>query len=64
MIKLNIEEYCHNCPDFEVSVDKTHAYCAEYALDWFTTEITCKHRSRCKEIKSYLEKEIGNERTL
>lgn len=57
MIKLFVEDYCHNCPDFDPYVSKTELECdmGRYCTN---TDITCKHAERCEEIKKYLEKEI------
>lgn len=61
MIKLFVEDYCHNCTDFDPYVNKSNFECdmGRYLTD---TDITCKHAERCEEIKTYLEKEIKNER--
>lgn len=55
MIKLNIEEYCKNCPEFEVvqetlkSFDMLNGVYAEHHL-------TCGNIEKCREIKKHLEK--------
>ena len=61
MIEARIEEYCHDCPDFEVDVrsivrrydDDTIAKCNHI--------IYCKHRNKCEAIKKHLEKENKND---
>ena len=60
MISLNVEEYCHNCPDFEAYIE-----IAVYGFDTMKSDsnmeyshiITCKHEDRCRQIKRYLENE-------
>ena len=64
MIELRIADYCHNCPNFDVDVDKTfrgyygrkktdkgdiNALCNSY-----DTKIMCKNRSQCEAIREYL----------
>ena len=60
MISLNVEEYCHNCPDFGVYV-KSDVYSFYTMQSYSNMEcshiITCKHEDRCRQIKRYLEKE-------
>lgn len=59
MIELFVEDYCHNCPDFDPYISKTKMKCDRECY-WTNTVITCKHAERCKEIKNYLEKQFGN----
>lgn len=55
MIVLKVEEYCHNCPEFEPDVDKDKEEMYEYNLMArsesrqvsCTTTVTCQHRHRC-----------------
>ena len=51
MIKLFVEDYCHNCPDFDLYVSKAELECdmGRYCTN---TDITCKHAERCEEIKN------------
>lgn len=56
MIKLEVKDYCQNCPGFvaetdavRVSVDGHYEY---------TTTVWCKYAARCANIARYLEKEI------
>lgn len=50
MIKLNIEDYCQDCPMFEAVTDKLYANCTV-----LTTYVTCKNKEICNKIKIYLE---------
>ena len=56
MIKLEVEEYCHGCPKFNPVIDYN-----QMALNGFkaqNTIVACEHRTQCKQIASYLEKNI------
>nr|DAT80524.1 MAG TPA: hypothetical protein [Caudoviricetes sp.] len=52
MIKLNVEKYCHNCPDFTANVI-SHVNSGSEGISYHI--ITCEHSSRCMQIKKYLE---------
>lgn len=55
MITLKVEEYCHNCPEFEPDVDKNEEEIVEFNFAsrtenrkvFCTTTVTCQHRHRC-----------------
>lgn len=52
MIKLNIEDYCESCPDFEPDVKKEvltteNYHYLESTFKYANTIITCKSRDRC-----------------
>lgn len=58
MIELKVDEYCHNCPEFEAQVDKVYrTYKAEPE---FRTTVTYKHRSKCASIKEFIEMQCEN----
>ena len=60
MIKLDIDEYCHNCPEFESDVKKDVIHCrnSDFGITSIVhTIITCEHRERCRAIKNFLEEE-------
>ena len=61
MIVLKVEEYCHNCPEFEPDVDKdkVEVESISFSLSDFdgqtrklmcNTTIACEHRHRCAAI--------------
>lgn len=58
MIRLQVEEYCNNCSEFEPEVDRDMLYCDDILrgtkMSIIETRVQCKHRSRCKSIKDYL----------
>lgn len=52
MIKLEVEEYCNECPNFEPEVAKIN-------IDGFfkvvcNTNIFCEHRHKCNNIAEYM----------
>ena len=49
MINLNVNDYCHNCPEFEPKVDKLYAF-----NETATTFIYCEHKELCDRIHDYL----------
>ena len=60
-IKLEVKEYCADCPEFEPKVRK-HDFGATLGL---LTEVSCTHARRCEEIyiliKSNFKEEIEDE---
>lgn len=61
MIYLNIQNYCHECPDFEAEVLKQDTVDFHMGQELHDTMISCANRNRCYEIKKYLEsKETKN----
>lgn len=64
MIKLEIEEYCDNCPDFEsdISKDSTIAYDPLEFIPKSTeincTIIRCANREKCASIASRLKQAL------
>ena len=53
MIKLDVEKYCHNCPNFTEHVESCvirFGKCVENSH-----VITCEYSGRCTQIKKYLE---------
>ena len=58
MIELKVDEYCHNCPEFEAQVDKVYrTYKAEPEVH---TTVTCEHRSKCECIRKCVESQCEN----
>lgn len=58
MIKLKVEEYCHNCSDFKPLVDK-ECYESGYGSCYKDTTITCKYAERCEVIAEYFKKQVN-----
>ena len=65
MIKLDVQEYCHDCDGFEADVEHPqHAYDMHgnpiYSSD---TLVRCGRRKLCKNIERYLERKMKGENT-
>ena len=66
MITLKVEDYCHNCPEFEPDVDKDTQEMVEYNMAnrserrqvFCTTTVTCQHRHRCAAIYEHAAKQV------
>ena len=58
MIKIDVDDYCHKCLEFEPDVSKP-ATCRDGAgrLHVFAgdTIVRCEHRDRCREIARFFE---------
>ena len=62
MIRLNVEEYCHQCLDFTPDVIPTVRLFGdddEHARS--DTIVQCEYRKRCAGIKRYLEQQAKEE---
>ena len=58
MIKLDVENYCHNCPDFEAEVSKNAMYYDGSPETFFCigdTIVRCENRHLCERLKKRLE---------
>lgn len=62
MIKLEIEPYCHECPNFVATVKEVIA-CIPYKPDMRYRKIVCENSRICagisRYLKSVMEKEYG-----
>lgn len=63
MIRLEVEEYCSQCPEFEPDIERREEVvgCVDFsepsgyrAVRFCDTVIRCKHAARCEGIRSYL----------
>lgn len=58
MIKIDVDDYCHKCLEFEPDVSKPATYrdgngrIHVFAGD---TVVRCEHRDRCREIARFFE---------
>lgn len=52
-IKIEVEDYCHECPEFEADVDTTTLYAGGGAVT-VSHAIRCEKRERCSAIERYL----------
>lgn len=59
MIKLDVEEYCHNCPYFEaINVGEvTTYYAGEEEKIYIYRDITvqCKDKDKCQHVARFVE---------
>ena len=63
MIRLNVEEYCHQCLDFSPDVtDPERVFSQDgKTIMQSDTIIQCAHRRRCEAIKKYLIRQAKDE---
>lgn len=54
MIKLQVEEYCHDCPEFEAESEELY-YMNNGELE-VSTFVSCMHKNKCYRIKNYIER--------
>lgn len=57
MIKLEVEDYCQDCPEFEPAYSHIR-YLNTGKCDTF---VECEHKSRCRNINTYLYQQIAKE---
>ena len=56
MIRVDVEDYCQNCLDFEPDVTKPEKiYAGDGEVILGDTIIRCEYRKRCAGIKRFLE---------
>ena len=59
MIKLNVEEYCYDCPEFEPEVIKPQPIydtMGDYKGMLGSMHVVCEHRNTCRRFMEYLQK--------
>lgn len=63
MIRVDVEDYCHECMDFNPDViSPTKEFCYDKGEVVLTdTIIKCEYRKRCAGIKRYLENRAKGE---
>lgn len=54
MIELQIESYCHECPEFEAETKKSYLS-ADGKIVAVECAFVCEHAQKCKYIKHFLE---------
>ena len=59
MIRIDVEEYCHNCRDFSADVTITTRNIDRN--EWSDTIVRCEHRNRCAGLVRYLERKLKTE---
>lgn len=64
-IRIDIQEYCSACRDFEADITKPEVKYYHTGLEFVTkqtdTVIRCKYAKRCENIKRFLEKQAAKE---
>lgn len=67
MIRLEVQEYCHACSDFEPDIEKPEKYyLGSEEVIMTDTVVRCRYRKRCENLKRYLtriEKETNHEQS-
>ena len=62
MIRVDVEDYCQQCLDFNPDVTKPEKlYSGDGDITLGDTVIQCKYRKRCAGIKRYLENQSKSE---
>lgn len=56
MIKLEVEDYCQNCPAFEPMTEKF----SDYAQNAVLTTVYCESEKKCARLVQYLERKMKN----
>lgn len=68
MIRLEVEDYCSNCPEFDPDVDRVVTECKSFdgddCITIVDTIVTCEHKLRCNSIKKYMESHKKGEKTI
>lgn len=64
MIRVEVQDYCAACLDFEADVIKPFHRATDPAGVYTDTVIRCSHAKRCEAIKRYLEKQANDERKV
>lgn len=54
MIKLNVEDYCQNCQDFDPMKETTNLYSGDCIIESHTS-VYCHYRNRCAAVAKWLE---------
>ena len=56
MIRLEVEEYCHSCPEFTASVNKVTSYGNNEVVERDIC-ITCGNEGLCRRLRDQIERE-------
>lgn len=59
MIRLEVEDYCHDCETFEPHVEKAILY--DGANEWHQTTVTCESGKACGRMMEYLKRQAKKE---
>lgn len=50
MIKLDVQEYCHDCSHFEACVERSTYYFGDVEVQVGDTIVRCEHETRCRHL--------------
>ena len=66
MIRINVEEYCHQCLDFNPDViEPTRGYSVDgKQIIQTDTIVQCKYRKRCANMIRYLEQQQAKDEAV
>lgn len=53
MIRLIVEEYCQDCPDFKPVAEKTNYYAGDVRA-MCNTVVHCKYKDRCAAVAEWM----------
>lgn len=65
MIKLDVAEYCHDCPEFEPEVLNKNVFYdddGEYCGMLGNMYVVCKHYKTCHRFMVYLKSQLAKEK--
>ncbi len=57
MITLDVEDYCHKCPEFNPEAEQLIADVWCTGAEVVSTVVSCRHKHRCKAIADHIKKE-------
>lgn len=58
MIKLEVEDYCQDCRNFEADVQRPNIYHAMFGEEFSSgdTIVRCEYRKHCKHVVEFVKK--------
>ena len=59
---FEIDPYCENCPEFDVTADKEELWTETFMMEtkkYICYKVRCKHQTRCKNMKKFIERSKG-----
>ena len=60
MIRVDVQEYCHECTGFEPDTERPiRMFSGDNCVVQTDTVIRCEYRGRCESIRRYLERSVG-----
>lgn len=60
MIRLDVQDYCQNCSEFEADAENPkRLFAGLRTIEITDTIVRCKNRKKCENIKLCLEKKVN-----